>query len=95
MKLCDYPKEIPRDNVGYDPTGKYHLIWDVQVHNVNAFIERAGLDLTFDESTWANASCADMQGRQKGKKVSKGGQYTLCIDARSRYMYGYTPRHNT
>ena len=29
MKLCDYPKEIPRDEVGYDPSGKYCLIWDV------------------------------------------------------------------
>ena len=95
MKLCDYTKETKRGEPGYDPTQKYRKIWDVQVHNLNQFIEKGGLDITVDETTWANASYADMHGRLRGKKVSKGGQHTLCLDARSRYIYGYTPRHNS
>ena len=37
-KLCSFYEEKKRGEEGYDPTGKYRLIWDVQVHNVNCLI---------------------------------------------------------
>ena len=94
MKICDYTQEKKRGEPGYDPTQKYRKIWDVQVANLNQFIKKGGSDITIDETTWANASYADVQQKLRGKKVSKGGQHTLCLDAQSRYIYAYTPRHN-
>ncbi len=61
---------------------------------MNQFVKTAGLDLTVDETTWANALYADVQGHIKGKPgVVKGGQHTLVVDANRRFVYGYTARH--
>ena len=51
------------------------------------------MDISVDKTTWPNASYADMQGMLRGKKDLKGGQHTIAVDARSRYMYAWTPRH--
>ena len=51
------------------------------------------MEIYVDETTWSNASYADMQGWLRGKKESKGGQHTIAVDARSRHMYAWTPRH--
>jgi hypothetical protein len=69
------------------------MIWDVITHNMNQLVKRGGLDLTLDETTWPNASYADCQGRLKGKKVDKGGQNVLVLDATRRYLYAWSPRH--
>ena len=65
--------EKRRTEEGYDPTQKYRLIWDVMTHNMLAIIKKGGDDVTIDETTWANASYADMHGRLKGKNVKRVG----------------------
>ena len=66
------------------------MVWDVQCNNMNQLVELTGLDNTIDKSTWVNASfIADVRGMFKGKKVSKGGQHTLLLDAHSQYIYTY------
>jgi hypothetical protein len=62
-------------------------------HNMNQLIDKGGLDLTLDETTWPDPSYADIQGRLKGKKTDKGGQHVLLLDSRRRYIYAFTPRH--
>ena len=94
MKLCNHNKEIRRGKDGYDPTEKYHKVWDVSITNLNQFIQRGGLDLAINEITWANGLYADIQHRLRGKKVNKGGQHTMTVDAQSRYVYRCTPRNN-
>ncbi len=78
---------------GYDPTQKYRLIWDVMTHTMNQLIDKGGLDLTLDETTWPNSSYTDIQGCLQGKKTYKGGQHVLLLDSKRRYIYAYTTRH--
>ncbi len=64
------------------------------VHNMNALVETAGHDLTVDETTWANGGYTDIHGRIIGKPcVTKGGQHTIIVDLRHRFVYTYTPCH--
>ena len=42
------PKKV---QVGYDPEYKFCLVWDVLCHNINAFIERASLDICGNETS--------------------------------------------
>ena len=92
-KLCRHCDEKKKVEEGYDPTQKYRWIWDVTCYNVNQLLSRGGLDISVDKTTWPNALYAVMQGRLRGKKESKGGQHIIALDARSRYMYVWTPRH--
>ncbi len=62
-------------------------------HDMNQLIDKGGLDLTLDETTWSNSSYADIQGRLQGKKTDKGGYHVLLLDSKRRYIYAYTPRH--
>ena len=57
-----------------------------------AIIKKGGDDVTIDETTWANASYADVHGRLKGKKCEKGGQHMMVMDLRRRYLYVWMPR---
>ena len=93
-KLCSIFEEKKKGEDGYDPTKKYCTIWDVTVYNLNQYIETAGKDVTNNKTTWVNVTYAEVQYWLVGKKVSKGGQHTMCCDARSRYIYLYMPRHN-
>jgi hypothetical protein len=61
---------------------KYHLVWDVMTYNMNQLIDKGGLDLTQDETTWSNSSYADIRGCLQGKKCDKGGQYFLLLDSK-------------
>ena len=83
-----------RGQVDYDPARKYRKVWDVLVHNLNSVIKKGGKDVTMDETTWPNASYADVHGRTRGKKCGKGGQHVIVTDARRRYIYQYTARHS-
>ncbi len=74
--------EKKKTDKGYDPTQKYHLVWDVMTHNMNQLIDKGGLDLTLDETTWQNSSHADIQGRLQGKKTDKGGQHVFLLDSK-------------
>jgi hypothetical protein len=56
-------------------------------------IDKGGLDLTSDETTWPNSSYGDIQGRLQGKKTDKGEQHVLLLDSKRRYIYAYTPCH--
>jgi hypothetical protein len=83
LKQNEFWTEKKRIDKGYDPTQKYHLVWDVMTHNMNQLIDKGGLDLIMDETTWPNSSYADVQGRlQAGKKTDKGGQHVLLLDSK-------------
>ncbi len=58
------------------------FVWDVLTHNTNQLIDKGGLDLTMDETTWPNSSYADIHGRLQGKKTDKGGQHVLLLDSK-------------
>jgi hypothetical protein len=62
-------------------------------HNMNQLIDKGGLDLTKDETTWPNSCYADIQSRLQGKKTDKGGQHVLLLDSKRQYIYAYTPHH--
>ncbi len=51
-------------------------------HNMNQLIDKGGLDLTLDETTWPNSSYADIQGHLQRKKTDKGGQHVLLLDSK-------------
>jgi hypothetical protein len=72
---------------------KYCLVWDVMTHNMNELIDKGGLDLPMDETTWPNSSYAYTQGRLQGKKTDKGGQHVLLLDSKRQYIYAWTPCH--
>jgi hypothetical protein len=94
LKQNAFWTEKKRTDEGYNPTQKYCLVWDVMTHNMNQLIDKGGLDLTMEETTWPNSSYADVQGRLQGKKTGKGGQHVLLLDSnKRRYIYAYTPRH--
>jgi hypothetical protein len=93
LKQNELWTEKKRGEEGYDPTQKYRLVWDVMTFNMNQIIEKGGLDLTMDKTTWPNSRYADVQGRLSGKKTDKGGQHVLLLDSRRRYMYAWSPCH--
>jgi hypothetical protein len=62
-------------------------------HNMNKLIDKGGLDLTMNETTWPNSIYADIQGRLQGKKTDKGVQHMLSLDSKRQYIYAYTPHH--
>ena len=54
-------------------------------HNMNQLIDKGGLDLTMDETTWPNSSYAGVQGCLQGKKTDKGEQHVLLLDSKRQY----------
>ncbi len=64
---------------GYDLAQKYHLVWDVMTYNMNQLIDKGGLVLTMDGTTWPNSSYADIQGHLQGKMTDMG--WTACVVA--------------
>jgi hypothetical protein len=93
LKQNKFWTEKKKTNEGYDPMQKYCLVWDVMTHNMNQLIDKGGLDLTMDETTWPNSSYADIQRCLQGKKTDKGGQHVLLLDSKRRYIYAWTPCH--
>jgi hypothetical protein len=93
LKQNEYFTKKKRGEEGYDPTQEYRLVWDVMTHNMNQLIERGGLDLTTDKTTWPNSSYANVQRRLNGKKTEKGGQHVLLLDSQRGYVYAWTPCH--
>jgi hypothetical protein len=85
--------EKKRGEEGYDTMQKYRLVWDVMTHNMNQLIERGGLDLTMDKTTWPISSHANVHGRLNGKKTDNGGQHVLLLDSQRQSLYAWTPRH--
>ncbi len=78
LKRNEYFTEKKRGDKGYDPTHKYRLVWDVMTDNMNQLIERGGLDLTMDKTTWPNSSYANVHGRLNGKKLTREGSMCCC-----------------
>jgi hypothetical protein len=62
-------------------------------HNMNQLIDKGGLNLTMDETTWPNSSYADVQGCLQGKKTGNGGQHVLLLGSKRRYIYAYILCH--
>ncbi len=62
-------------------------------HTINQLIDKGGLDLALDETTWPNSSYVDIQCHLQGKKTDKGGQHVLGLDSKRRYIYAYTLCH--
>ncbi len=58
LKQNRFWEEKKKTDKGYDPTQKYRLVWDVMTHNMNQLIDKGGLDLTLNETTWPNSSYA-------------------------------------
>jgi hypothetical protein len=93
LKQIEFWTKKKKTDDGYDLTQKYCLVWDVMTHNMNQLIDKGGLDLTMDETTWPSSSYADIQGHLQGKKPDKGGQHVLLLDSKRRYIHAWTPRH--
>jgi hypothetical protein len=87
LKQNEFWTEKKRTDKGYDLAQKCHLVSDVMTYNMNQLIDKGGLDLTLDETTWLNLSYADIQGHLQGKKADKGGQHVLLLDSKRRYIY--------
>ncbi len=92
LKQNKFWTEKKKTEEGYDPMQKYHLVWDVMTHNMNQLIDKGGLDLTMDKTTWPNSSYADIQGQLQGKKIDRGGQHVLLLDSKRQYIYAWTPQ---
>jgi hypothetical protein len=86
LKQNEFWTEKKRTDKRYDPTQKYHLVWDVMTHNMNQLIDKGGLDPTMDETPWPNSSYADVQGCLQGKKTDKGGKHVLLLDSKWQYI---------
>ena len=98
-KLNNNDKAKGKGEVGYNPTYKYDLIYDVLTSNVRAITKRAELDLTGDETSWGFMGYGEagtkVVSRIMGKPgISKGGQ-TVVVSATNRIRpYWYQHRHN-
>jgi hypothetical protein len=42
LKQNAFWEEKKETDKGYDPTQKYHLVWDVMTHNMNQLIDKGG-----------------------------------------------------
>jgi hypothetical protein len=62
-KLCSHYSEIPRNDPRCNPNQKYQLVWYVMTHNINQCVERGGLDLSLEETTWPSGLYAGMHHR--------------------------------
>ena len=95
LKMNDNTKQKPRGIRGYDPCTKYRLIWDVMVHNMNQMIKKAELDCCIDETSWAHGGFgSEALTRIMGKPgVNKGGQTTIVVSAKRRYLIAFHHRH--
>ncbi len=93
LEQNEFWTEKKKTEEGYDPTQKYHLVWDDMTRNMNQLINKGSLDLTMVETTWPNSSYADIQGCLQGKKTDKGGQHVLLLDSKRRYIYAWTSCH--
>ncbi len=60
LKQNEFWNEKKKTDKGYDQMQKYHLVWDVMTHNMNQIIEKDGLELTMDKTSWPNSSYTDM-----------------------------------
>jgi hypothetical protein len=89
MPKAEFWTEKKKTDEGYDPMQKYCLVWDVMTHNTNQLIDKGGLDLTMDETTWPNSSYANIQGCLQGKKTDKGDSMCCCLTPKGdAYMHG-------
>ncbi len=69
---------------------KYGLIWDNLTFSKNKYIR---LDVTVDESTWANSLNANVHSGINNKpRASKDGHHIVLSDSERRFIYAYTPR---
>jgi hypothetical protein len=93
LKQNEFWTEKKKTDKGYNPTQEYTLVWDVMTHNMNQLIDKGGLDLTMDETTWTNLSYARIQGHLQGKKSDKGRQHVLLLYSKRQYIYAWTPCH--
>ena len=95
FKLNDNITTKKKGEDGYDPCGTYEMIWDVMCHNMNAFIETAKKDVTIDESSWSHMGFgSEALGCVYGKPgICKGGQTTIAVSAKRRYLLAYHHRH--
>ncbi len=89
LKQNEFWTEKKRTDEGYDPAQKYHLVWDVMTHNMNQLIDKGGLDLTLDKTTWPNSSYADIQGCLQGKTPTMVDSMFCCLTPKGdTYMPG-------
>ena len=85
IKLNNNQASPKRGKDGYDPASKYDLIYKTIVDNTNAITESACLDLAGDEQTWGfQGYGGETVKRLRNKKVSKGAQVSILVDAQAK-----------
>jgi hypothetical protein len=88
LKQNEFWTEKKKTDEGYDPRQKYRLVWDVMTNNINQLIDKGGLDLTMDKTTWPNSSYADIQGCLQGKKLTRVDSMCCCLTPKGdTYMH--------
>ena len=85
LKQNAFWEEKKKTDERYDPTQKYRLVWDVMTHNMNQLINKGGLDLTLDETTWPNSSYAKSKVICKERRPTRVDSMFCCL----------TPKGNT
>ena len=97
IKLCDNNFAKKRGEPGYDPAYKFDYIWKCLCHNTNFNTDKAPLDLSADETSYATGAMgpkfAGMIVVLHNKKVSKGGQAVVAIDHCGCRIRAYCHRH--
>ena len=98
LKLNDNATSPKRGEAGYDPAYKYDYAFKVIIENCNAFTEKADLDLTGDETTFAHNSYGEpnsgLVSRVIGKpNVTKGMQTVLVCNAYRNHSRAYYHRY--
>ena len=57
------------------------MVWDVMTFNLNSFIKKGGTDAIIGKTTWPSACFGLVHNHMMKKKVAKGGQHTLGVEA--------------
>jgi hypothetical protein len=98
IKLCNNSEAKKRGEEGYDPAYKFDLPFRVLVSNTNAISSKADENQVVDETSWPHCgygeSGSGVCGRlSQNKKIAKGGQTVLCMDASRFRIRAYKHRH--
>ena len=92
IKLNQNLPEEFKGKIPESPSAKFDYIFKTITENINAFTESAHQDQTIDETTYGFGGYGPGMGRVKGKRVNKGGQTVMMVDADGRYMRAYHHR---
>ena len=85
MKLCHNTSEPKKEQLDYNPTCKYNLIYQTIVYNTNAITKYTDKYQVVDEITWSHTGYRELGSRlterPMNKKVNFSGQTTIMTDS--------------